>query len=174
MENDKLKKRMDTLRIPEPDEKVREMTLKVAVQEFHRYQKAEGKNTQESSRFSRLMDKTLGGGPVMRKHLAITGAVMICIVVGVYFFVGNTTPTWAEVNQSFTSFPYHAATVYIKRHAFSETLSFEFWAGQGSRIRVRELWCARLGAQKRDRHVAARAADRVDLCLGLRVDARRH
>ena len=74
----------------------------------------------------------------MRKHLVIAGTAIICIVLGVYFFVGNSTPTWAEVNQSFASYPYHAATVYLRRHAFSETLSFEFWVGQGNRIRVRE------------------------------------
>ena len=138
MENDKLKKLMDTIQIPEPDEKALENTLKVAVEEFHRHQKAEEKKVKESAPLRRLIEKTLRGGPVMRKHLVIAGTAMICMVIGVYFFVGNTTPTWAEVNQSFASFPYHAATVYIKRYAFSETLSFEFWAGQGNRIRVRE------------------------------------
>ncbi len=138
MENDKLKKLMDTIQVPEPDEKAREKTLKVAVEEFHRHQKAEEKKVKGFSRLRRLMDKTLRGGPVMRKHLVIAGTAIICIVLGVYFFVGNSTPTWAEVNQSFASYPYHAATVYLRRHAFSETLSFEFWVGQGNRIRVRE------------------------------------
>ena len=138
MENDKLKKLMDTIQVPEPDEKAREKTLKVAVEEFHRHQKAEEEKVKGSSRIRRLMDKTLRGGPIMRKHLVIAGTAMICMVIGVYFFVGNTTPTWAEVNQSFASFPYHAATVYLKRHAFSEIRSCEFWAGQGNQIRVRE------------------------------------
>ena len=47
MENDKLKKLMDTLQVPEPDQKAREKTLKAAAEEFNRQQKAEKKESKD-------------------------------------------------------------------------------------------------------------------------------
>ncbi len=43
-----LKKQLsDTIQVPEPDEKAREKTLKAAVKEFHRHQKAEEKKSKD-------------------------------------------------------------------------------------------------------------------------------
>jgi hypothetical protein len=154
MENDKLKKLMDTLQVPEPDQKAREKTHKVAVEEFNRHQKAEEEKVKGSSRIRRLMEKSLRGGPIMRKHLVIAGTAMICMAIGVYFFVGNTTPTWAEVSERMGSISSYSGSYYIrdkglfdttKQYTFSDktlnisidyTKQLEFWVGHDNRIRL--------------------------------------
>ena len=136
MENDKLKKLMGTLKVPEPDEKAREKTLKVAIEEFNRHQKAEEDIVKGFSQIRRLMDKTLRGGPIMRKHLVIACTAIIFMAIGVYFFVGNTTPTWAEVPERFYSASNFTALIYAKSHAFSEPEQIEFWFGYGDRVRI--------------------------------------
>ena len=59
MENDKLKKLMDTIQIPEPDEEAWEKALNAAVAEFDRQKKAEGKKVKGFSWLRRLTNKTL-------------------------------------------------------------------------------------------------------------------
>jgi Ca-activated chloride channel family protein len=89
MENEKLKKRMDTIHIPEPDEKAREKALKAAVAEFNRQKKAEEKKVKGFSRLRRQTDKTLRGGPFMRKHLVIAAGTAFSIFLMVSIMIPN-------------------------------------------------------------------------------------
>ena len=91
-------------------------------------------NRQGASKWPRISTRS----PNRFRSCALAGTALICIVLGVYFLVGNSTPTWAKVIQNFASYPFHAATVFHRRHAFSETCSLEFWVGQGNRIRILE------------------------------------
>ena len=91
-------------------------------------------NRPGASKWSRISTRS----PSRFRSFALAGTTLICMVLGVYLFVGNSTPTWAEVNQSFASYPFHAATIYHRSYAFSETVSMEYWVGPNHRIRLRE------------------------------------
>jgi len=89
MENEKLKRRMDTIQVPEPDEKAREKALKAAVAEFDRQKKVEEKKVKGFSRRRRLTGKTLRGGPFMRKHLVIAAGAAFSIFLMVSIMIPN-------------------------------------------------------------------------------------
>ena len=111
MENEKLKKRMDTIQVPEPDEKAREKALKAAVAEFDRQKKAEEKKVKGFSRLRRQTDKTLRGGPVMRKHLVIAAGtafgifLMVSIMIPNFISYRKRSPIKTVPRDNFTQAP---------------------------------------------------------------------
>jgi len=77
MENNELKRRLNTVRIPEPGEDARQKALKAAMAEFERIEATEAKKIKGISWYRRLTGKTFKGGPVMRKPLAITAGLAV-------------------------------------------------------------------------------------------------
>ena len=77
MENNELKRLLNTVQIPEPGEEARQKALEAAMAEFERLKATEPKKIKGISWYRRLTGKTLKGGPVMRKPLAITAGVAV-------------------------------------------------------------------------------------------------
>jgi Ca-activated chloride channel homolog len=88
-ENDKLKRLLNTIQIPEPDEEARKGALKAAVTEFEQLKRAEEKKVKGFSRLRRLTDKTLRGGPVMRKQLVIAVGTVFSLILMVMVMMPN-------------------------------------------------------------------------------------
>jgi Ca-activated chloride channel family protein len=80
MENDKLKRLLGAIRVPEPDEEARERALKVAMAEFHKLKKADEKIIKGFSWLRRLTGKKPKGGPVMRKPLVVSAGIAFSII----------------------------------------------------------------------------------------------
>ena len=98
MENEKLKKQMNAIPVPEPDVAAREKALKAAVAEFDRQKEAEERKVKGFSRLRRLTDKTLRGGPVMRKHLAIA----VGTAFGIFMMVSIMLPNFISYRKGST------------------------------------------------------------------------
>ena len=81
MENNELKKLLNTVQIPEPGEEARQKALEAAMAEFERLKAAGPKKIKGISWYRRLTGKTLKGGPVMRKPLAITAGLAVGFIV---------------------------------------------------------------------------------------------
>ena len=88
-ENDKLKRLLNTIQIPEPDEEARKRALKAAMAEFQQLKKAEEKKVKGFSWLRRLTDKTLRGGPVMSKQLVIAVGTVFSIILMVIVMMPN-------------------------------------------------------------------------------------
>jgi len=88
-ENDKLKRLLNTIQIPEPDEEARKGALKAAMSEFQQLKKAEEKKVKGFSWLRRLTDKTLRGGPVMSKQLVIAVGTVFSIIFMVIVMMPN-------------------------------------------------------------------------------------
>ena len=80
-ENDKLKRLLNTIQIPEPDEEARKGALKAAVAEFEQLKKAEEEKVKGFSWLRRLTDKTLRRGPVMSKKFVIAVGTVFSIIL---------------------------------------------------------------------------------------------
>ncbi len=89
MEDERLKKRMDAILIPEPDEKAREKALKSAIEEFDRQKAVEEKKVKGFSRLKRLTDKTLRGGPFMRKYWVLSAGTAFSILILASIMIPN-------------------------------------------------------------------------------------
>ena len=120
--------------VPQPLENKLNKRLEAFREDLKDHPYVTKENRQGSSKWHRISTRL----PNRFRSFALAGTAIICIVLGVYFIMGNSTPTWAEVNQSFASYPFHAATLYYRSYAFSETVSMEYWVGQNNRIRLRE------------------------------------
>jgi len=80
-ENDKLKKVLDHLPIPEPGAEAQKRTVAAAVSQFHLSRKAPEKKRQGFSLLSRLMDKKRKGDPIMRKSLVVSAGFAVSFLV---------------------------------------------------------------------------------------------
>jgi Ca-activated chloride channel homolog len=80
-ENDKLKRLLNTIHIPEPDEEAGKRALTAAMAEFQQLKEAEEKKVKGFSWIRRLTDKTLRGGPVMNRQLVITAGTVFSIIL---------------------------------------------------------------------------------------------
>jgi Ca-activated chloride channel family protein len=78
-ENYKLKRLLNTIQIPEPDEEVRKGALKAAMVEFEQLKKAEEEKGKGFSWLRRLTDKSLRGGPFMNKQFVIAVGTVFSI-----------------------------------------------------------------------------------------------
>ena len=90
-ESDKLKRLLNSIRVPEPDEEARERALKAAMAEFHQQKKAVEKKTKGFSWFKSLTDKNRMGGPVMRKPLILTAGVTFSLILVVLVMLPQFT-----------------------------------------------------------------------------------
>lgn len=88
-ENDNLKKLLNTIRIPEPDEDARKGALKAAVSEFEKLKKAEEEKIKGFSWLRRLKDKSLRGGPFMNRRFAIAVGTVFSIFLVVMIMMPN-------------------------------------------------------------------------------------
>ena len=66
-DNDKLKKLLKELPVPEPSPESRDKAVRAAMAEFNRRKAADKKNIKGFSFWGRLKDKTPKGGPMMTK-----------------------------------------------------------------------------------------------------------
>jgi Ca-activated chloride channel family protein len=78
-ENDKLKRLLNTIQIPEPNEEARKGALNAAVAEFEQLKKAEEEKVEGFSWLRRRTDKTLRRGPVMSKQFVIAVGTVFSI-----------------------------------------------------------------------------------------------
>jgi len=99
MENDKLKRLLDSIRVPEPDEEARERALKATMAEFHQQKKADEIKIKGSSRIKSLTGKRRMGGPVMRKPLILTAGVAFGLILVVLLALPQFTPYRAGPRQ---------------------------------------------------------------------------
>jgi len=100
MEKDELKRAMNSIQIPGPGEEARERALSSAMAEFRKIKQGEEKEIKGFSWLKRLTIKTLKGGPVMRKPIALTvgvafSLIVISMVVLPNFMSYRKTPTHA-------------------------------------------------------------------------------
>jgi Ca-activated chloride channel family protein len=80
-ENDKLKRLLNSIRVPEPDEEAQERALEAAMSEFHRQKKAVKKKIKGFSLFKSLTGKRRTGGPVMRKPFIVTAGAAFSLIL---------------------------------------------------------------------------------------------
>lgn len=88
-ENYKLKRLLNTIQIPEPDEEARKGALKAAMAEFEQLKKAEEEKVKGFSWLRRLTDKSLRGGPFMSKRFVIAGGTVFSIILVVIIMMPN-------------------------------------------------------------------------------------
>ena len=90
-ENDKLKRLLNTIQIPEPDEEARKGALKAAMAEFQQLKKAEEEKVKGFSWLRRRTDKTLRRGPVIGKQFVIAVgsvfSIFLMVMVMMPYFV---------------------------------------------------------------------------------------
>jgi Ca-activated chloride channel family protein len=89
MEKDELKKLLNRLPIPEPDEEARERALSKAMEEFCHLKKADEEHFKGFSLLNRLRRKNMGGGPVMRKSFAVSAAIAFSLMLLVAVMIPN-------------------------------------------------------------------------------------
>jgi Ca-activated chloride channel family protein len=92
MENDKLKRLLNSIRVPEPDEEARERALKAAMSEFHQQKKVVEKKIKGSSRLKSLIGKKRMGGPIMRKPLILIAGVAFSLFMVALVVIPQFTP----------------------------------------------------------------------------------
>ena len=127
-ENDKLKRLLNMIQIPEPDEKARKRALKAAMAEFQQLKKAEKEKVKGFSWLRRRKDKTLRGGPIMTNRYAIAfGAVCSIILVAVimrpnYVELPAKAPATGQIAQQKSESP---ATMPLNRSFFASEYRVE-------------------------------------------------
>ena len=99
MENDELKRLLETLPVPEPSEDARDKTLRAALAEFDRLKQTEKKSGKGFSTLRRPMGKLPKGGPVMRKYFAYSVGLAFCLFIA----VALTLPNFISYRQRSTS-----------------------------------------------------------------------
>ena len=87
--NDKLKRLLNTIQIPEPDEEARKGALKAAMAEFEQLKKAEEKKIKGFSWLRRLTDKSLRGGPFVNKRFVMAVGTVFSIFLVVMIMMPN-------------------------------------------------------------------------------------
>jgi Ca-activated chloride channel family protein len=88
-ENDKLKRLLNTIQIPEPDEEARKGALNAAMAEFEQLKKAEEEKVKGFSWLRRLTDKSLRGGPFMNKRFVMAAGTVLSIFLVVMIMMPN-------------------------------------------------------------------------------------
>ena len=116
---------------------------------FHPYVKKQKRcnNLKRSRIFSRLL--------IQNRPSVLAIAVLICIVIGISFFLGKNKPTWAEVYKHFNMVSFYSGSYYARYKSFfdntklksfsdqilqsssyEDTLQLEYWIGHDNRIRI--------------------------------------
>lgn len=88
-DNDKLKKLLSELPVPEPSGEAREKTLRAAMVEFNRRKATDKKNIKGFFFWGRLKDKTLKGGPMMTKKLTYSIGLAFSLILAVMILMSN-------------------------------------------------------------------------------------
>jgi len=91
MENHELRKLLNRIPIPEPDEEARERALSKAMDEFDQLKKADEEIFKGFSLLNRLRRKKMGGGPIMRKSFAVTAGFALSLMLLVAVMIPNFT-----------------------------------------------------------------------------------
>lgn len=89
MENDELKKLLNRIPIPEPDEEARERALSKAMEEFDQLKRADEEIFKGFSLLNRLRRKKTRGGPIMRKSFAVTAGIAFSLMLLVAVLIPN-------------------------------------------------------------------------------------
>lgn len=77
------------------------------------------------------------GVPAWGRPLGWAILSALCLVVPVLFFLGNETPTWAQVAERFRSVEAYSATIYTRKDAFATPEQFEIWANAKGEARLK-------------------------------------
>ena len=104
----------------------------------------------ESSKWQRILPRP----HILAWSSVLAIAVLICVTIGMSFFLGKSTPTWAEVNKGFGSVSVYSGSYYLRKRSFLDstkqyfvsdriigqfidsTIQIEYWLGSDNRIRL--------------------------------------
>jgi len=63
-------------------------------------------------------------------------ALILLVTLGVFFFPGQSTPTWADVLKRLSRSNFVTASLYIRHQPFSKPEMVEYWRGRGDKLRI--------------------------------------
>ncbi len=65
------------------------------------------------------------------------GSIAAIVLITVFVFLGNPTPSWAQISEQFARSEFLSASIYFKEDGLSVPRHIELWMGRGGRVRVR-------------------------------------